>query len=254
MMTISRLCAAVLLFMVGGGDAQSNPHGPALKKQDWSFQKPTGTFDPASLQRGFQVFKEVCSTCHTMKLLRYGSLTGIGLTMDEIKVLAAEYKMPDTNDDGEPIERKALPSDHFAKPYPNDKAARAANNGALPPDLSLITKARVGGADYVYSLLTGYDQPPAGVELGKGMHWNTYFPGGQIAMTPPLVTDGQVSYHDGTVATVDQMARDVVTFLSWAAEPEMEQRKSMGVKVLLYLLALTVVLYLSKRKIWKDVH
>lgn len=254
MIKITRLCAAVLLFMASGGDAQSNPHGPPLKKQDWSFQKPTGTFDPASLQRGFQVFKEVCSTCHAMKLLRYGSLTGIGLTMDEIKVLAAEYKMPDTNDDGEPIERKALPSDHFAKPYPNDKAARAANNGALPPDLSLMTKARVGGADYVYSLLTGYDKTPDGIELGKGMHWNTYFPGGQISMAAPLVADGQITYRDGTVATIDQMAKDVVTFLSWSAEPEMEQRKSMGVKVLLYLLALTIVLYLSKRKIWKDVH
>ncbi len=188
-----------------------------------------------------------------MKLLRYGSLTGIGLTLDETKLLAAEYKVPATDDEGQPIQRKALPSDYFVSPYANEKAARAANNAALPPDLTLMTKARAGGADYVYSLLTGYEAAPADVSMGPGMHWNPYFPGGQIAMAAPLLSDGQVAYADGTVATIDQMAKDVVTFLSWAAEPEMENRKGMGVKVLLYLLIMTIIFYLAKRKIWKTV-
>lgn len=226
---------------------------PTLKKIDWSFQKANGTFDRAALQRGFKVYKEVCAACHSMKLLRYGSLTGIGLTMDEIKTLASDFKVPDTNDEGEPIERKALPSDHLSKPYPNDKAARAANNGALPPDLSLMVKARLGGANYIYSLLTGYGTPPKDVILGPNMHWNPYFPGEQIAMTAPLVSDGMITYDDGTPATIDQMAKDVVTFLAWAAEPEMEQRKGMGVSVLFYLLILTGILYAAKRKIWKDI-
>lgn len=223
-----------------------------LPKKNWSFEGPTGTFKQDALQRGYQVFKEVCSACHGVKHISYGNLTGIGLSKNAVKALAAEHMQPDLNDDGQPIQRKGMISDKIHSPYPNDKAARAANNGALPPDLSLITKARAGGPNYTYALLTGFCEAPPHTAITEGMHYNPYFPGRQIAMAPPLF-DGQVKYADGAQATVDQMARDVVTFLSWAAEPEMEQRKQMGVKVLFYLLILTFVLYLSKRKIWKDV-
>lgn len=245
---------ALLLTAIMAPVFANEAGGKPLKKVDWSFSKVTGTFDKAAAQRGLLVYQQVCSTCHSMKLVRYGSLTGLGLTMEEAKAVAAQYKVPDTDDDGNPKERKALVSDHFASPYKNDKQARAANNGALPPDLSLMTKARPGGANYVYSLLTGYTPPPQGVTLGQNMHWNDYFPGGQIAMTSPLHSDGLVTYPDGTKATVDQMAKDVVTFLAWAAEPEMEHRKGLGMKVLFYLLIMTLVFYLAKRKIWRDVH
>jgi ubiquinol-cytochrome c reductase cytochrome c1 subunit len=244
------LTAALLTASV----ALAGHEGKPLKKVDWSFSKVTGTFDKAAAQRGLLVYQQVCSTCHSMNLLRYGTLTGLGLTMDEAKAVAAQYKVPGIDDDGNPKERKALISDHFAKPYANDKMARAANNGALPPDLSLIIKARPGGANYTYSLLTGYTTPPEGTQLGPNMHWNDYFPDHQISMTSPLHSDNLVTYPDGTKATVDQMAKDVVTFLAWAAEPEMEQRKGMGIKVMFYLLLMTLVFYLAKRKIWRDVH
>ena len=235
------------------------------KKVEWSFKGLNGTFSKEALQRGFQVYKEVCSSCHGLYHLRYGNLAGkgktideirssnLGLTMDEVKTIAAEYKVADLDDDGQPIERKALPSDYFVRPYKNEKEARAANNGAYPPDQSLIVKARPGGADYIYSLLTGYEDAPVGVEVGQGRYYNPYFPGGQLSMAPPLTSEGQVTYADGTKATVEQMAKDVTTFLSWAAEPEMEERKQMGVKVLFYLLILTALLYFAKRKVWADV-
>jgi ubiquinol-cytochrome c reductase cytochrome c1 subunit len=259
----------VILFVAAGLGYYllSQHHGEdALppKKVNWSFTGLTGTFNREELQRGFQVYKEVCSSCHSINQLRYGNLAGegktieqirssnLGLTMDEVKALAAEYKVPDTDDDGQPIERKALPSDRFVKPYPNDKAARAANNGALPPDLSLIVKARKGGADYVFSILTGYQEAPSTIQVGTGRYYNPYFAGGQISMAPQL-TDGRVTYSDGTKATPEQMAKDVVTFLAWASEPELEERRQLGVKVLWYLLALSVVFYLAKRKIWAEV-
>lgn len=243
-----------LLYLSPLSSCWANPHSTLpLKKLGASFQSALGTFDRAALQRGYKVYKEVCAACHSLKLLRYGSLIGIGLTPEEIKVLAADFKVPDTDDEGQPKERTATQADHFVKPYVNDKQARSVNNGSLPPDLSAIVKARVGGADYIYSLLTSYENPPESVQLGPNMHWNLYFPGYQIAMTPPLVTDGQVTYEDGTIATIDQMAKDVTTFLAWASEPEMEQRRHQGVKVLFYLLIFTVILYFTKRKIWKDV-
>jgi ubiquinol-cytochrome c reductase cytochrome c1 subunit len=223
-----------------------------VPKHHWSFEGPTGTFKRDSLQRGYQVYKEVCSACHGINRISYEKLMAIGLSKEMVKALAAEHDQPDLNDEGQPVQRKGIPSDKIHSPYPNDKAARAANNGALPPDLSLITKARAGGPNYVYALITGFCSAPVDMKVQDGMHYNPYFSGRQIAMAPPLF-EGQVKYADGTKASVHQMAEDVVTFLSWAAEPEMEQRKQMGVKVLFYLLILTTVLYFSKRKIWKSV-
>jgi ubiquinol-cytochrome c reductase cytochrome c1 subunit len=222
-------------------------------KQIWSFSGPFGTFDRAAEQRGFEVYKEVCSNCHSLKLGYYRNLTGIGLTEDEVKAVAASVTVPTIGDDGQPAERPALPADHFRSPFPNDKAARAALNGALPPDLSVIEKAREGGPDYIFGILTGFGDAPAGMKLGSGMYYNKYFPGHQIGMPPPL-QDGQVSYADGTKATVEQEARDVVTFLTYMANPEMEQRKRTGVKVILFLLLMTGVVYAVKRQVWADVH
>lgn len=223
-----------------------------IPPQNWSFEGPTGTFKRDALQRGYQVFKEVCSACHGLKRISYENLMGIGLSRNAVKALAAEHDQPDLNDEGQPIQRKGILSDRIHSPYPNDRAARVSNNGALPPDLSLITKARADGPNYIYALLTGFCPAPANMPMTDGMHYNPYFPGQQIAMAPPFF-EGQVKFADGTKATVNQMAKDVVTFLAWAAEPELEHRKQMGVKVLFYLLILTFVLYLSKRKIWKGV-
>ncbi len=228
--------------------------GPTLPKQKWSYTLgEKGSFDRAELQRGFQVYKEVCSVCHGMNLLCYRNLKALGFNDDEVKAIAAEYKVKDgPNDDGEMFERPARPEDRFAGPYANEKAARAANNGSLPPDLTLIIKARVGGPDYVYALLTGYGPAPADVKIMEGMYYNPYYPGGQIGMIPPL-TEGQVTFSDGTEATVGQMAKDVVTFLAWAAEPEMERRHQIGIMVMIFLSILTVMLYLIMRRVWKNV-
>ena len=220
----------------------------------WSFDGPFGSYDRASAQRGFQVYKEVCSNCHSMKLLSYRDLHGLGFDDAQVKALASQFTVPGgTNDQGEPIERPALPADHFRSPFPNDKAARAANGGALPPDQSLLVKARANGSDYIHALLLGYVDPPAGTKVPAGQYYNEYFPGHFLAMPPPL-HDGQIEYTDGTKATVDQMSKDVVQFLTWASEPSMEQRKQMGVKVVLFLALLTGLTYGVKRKVWKDVH
>ncbi|MCC7427587.1 MAG: cytochrome c1 [Alphaproteobacteria bacterium] len=221
--------------------------------QNWSFGGLFGTFDRASAQRGFQVYKEVCAACHGLRHLSYRHLGVLGFSAAEITAIAAEYKVPDFDDDGQPIERDARPSDRFRSPFANEAAGRAANNGAYPPDLSVIVKARADGANYLYALLTGYGNPPAGMQLGEGMHYNEYFPGHQIAMARPL-NDEQVTYADGTANTTSQMSRDLTTFLAWAAEPEMEDRKRMGVKVMLFLLILTGLMYASKRKLWSDLH
>ena len=250
-------------LILNSAQAESDTHPP--KKINFSFKGHTGTFKRDELQRGFEVYKNVCSSCHGVYQLRLGNLQGkgkdihdirksnLGLTKDEVAALAAEYKVQDLNADGEPIERKATAVDKFPRPYPNQKAARAANNGAYPPDSSMVVKARKGGPDYIYSLLTGYQKAPEGVEGGEGRHYNPYFPGHQISMAPPLHTEGQVTYADGTKATVEQMAHDVTAFLSWASEPEADDRKAMGIKILFYLLIMSVVMYLSKRKIWADV-
>jgi ubiquinol-cytochrome c reductase cytochrome c1 subunit len=223
-------------------------------KVKWQFDGGFGTFDRQAAQRGFQVYKEVCATCHSLKLISYRNLSALGFSDAEVKAIAAESKVTEgPNDEGEMFERPARPSDRFVSPYPNEQASRAANNGAYPPDQSLIIKAREDGANYVYSLLTGYGkQVPEHVHINEGMYYNPYFPGGQIAMPAPL-SDGQVTYTDGTKATVDQMARDVVVFLQWAAEPEMEHRKSMGIKVLIYLSIFTAVFIAAKNLIWSRI-
>ena len=218
----------------------------------FSFKGPFGSIDKAAAQRGYQVYKEVCSNCHSMKQVYFRTLEGIGLSAAEIKTLAASYDVPTIGDDGQPAERKGLPSDKFKVPYANEKAARAAQNGALPPDQSVIVKAREGGADYIYALMTGYTEPPAGMKMADGMNYNKYFPGHQIAMAAPL-SEGRVEYTDGTKATLPQMAKDVATFLEFVAEPEMEQRKRMGIKIVLFLAMMTGLTYVVKRQIWSDV-
>lgn len=224
-----------------------------LPKQEWSFNGPFGTFDRAQLQRGYQVYVEVCAACHSLELLSYRNLEDLGFSKDEVKAIAREYQVNDgPNDQGEMFERSALPSDRFAKPYANKEAARAANNGAYPPDLSLITKARPGGPDYIYALLTGFEAPPAGLRLNEGLHYNKIYPGNQIAMASPL-SEGLVNYSDGKPASVSQMALDVSAFLSWASEPELEKRKHMGVMVIFYVLAFTIFVFLAMKKIWSRV-
>jgi ubiquinol-cytochrome c reductase cytochrome c1 subunit len=226
-----------------------------LPNVKWSFSGPFGTFDRAAAQRGFQVYNEVCSACHSMRLLSYRDLEKIGLTTAQIKAIAATKTVEGPEDDeGKPTTRPGLPSDHFVSPFPNDKAARAANNGALPPDQSLIEKAREGGSTYIYALVGhGYIDPPAGVKVPDGLYYNQYFPGHNIHMPPPL-SDGSVTYADGTKATIDQEARDVATFLTFASNPEMEQRKHMGIRIVGFIFLLGCVTYGAKRQLWKDVH
>lgn len=246
------LLALPTLAAAGLASAQEAPVPPS---HSWSFGGPFGGFDLAAAQRGFQVYSEVCSTCHSMKLMFYRNLTGIGLTPEQVRAVAAAVEVPaGLNDQGEPITGPGTPASHFRSPFANDLAARAANNGALPPDLSLIVNAREHGADYVYAILDGYkDDPPEGFTLQPGMHFNEYFPGNQIAMPQPL-HDDQVEYADGTKATVPQMAHDVVTFLTWAANPEMVERKQMGVRAVLFLTLMAGLTYAVKRKVWADVH
>ncbi len=234
---------------------------------DWSFEGPFGMYDRAALQRGFQVYKEVCSACHSLNRVSFHALSsdngGDGFFTDpQVKAIAAGYQVEaEPNDKGElfdekgnRLKRPGIPADHFPPPFPNEQAARTANAGALPPDLSIITKARAGGSDYVYSIITGFGQkPPVGFTVLPNKYYNPYFSGWNISMPPPLSAN-QVTYSDGTKATVPQMAHDVVTFLSWAAEPTMEQRKSLGFGVMLFLIAFSGLLYVSYRRVWKDIH
>jgi ubiquinol-cytochrome c reductase cytochrome c1 subunit len=255
MMRIMRdLLAATLFSCALATPSLAQTEAPPPPEQDWSFDGPFGAFDLAAAQRGFQVYSEVCSVCHSMQHLHYRDLAGIGLTGDQIKAIAAAVTVPQgTDDNGNPKEGPATPADQFRSPYPNEKAARAAQNGALPPDLSLIVNAREGHADYIYAVLTGYADPPPGMQMQQGMNYNRYFPGHQIAM-PQQLQDGRVTYADGTTSSVEQMAHDVVTFLAWTANPEMVQRKQIGWRVVLYLLLMTGLTYAVKRKVWSDVH
>jgi ubiquinol-cytochrome c reductase cytochrome c1 subunit len=247
------VAAAVVFAALHAGAAQA-AEGKDLPARDWSFSGIFGQFDRDALRRGFQVYREVCSGCHSLRLIAFRNLEALGYGEDEIKAIAAEFTVVDGPDnEGEMFERAGLPADRIPAPFPNDKAAAAANNGATPPDLSLIIKARNGGADYLHALLTGYAEPPEDRELLEGQNYNLYFPGNVTAMAPPLEEDA-VEYGDGTPATVEQMATDVAVFLTWAAEPELEERKRMGIKVVLFLLVFTGVLYAAKRKVWADLH
>ena len=250
---IGAVVASLLLVAVIPARAQEET--PEPPSQHWSFDGVFGTFDRAALQRGFQVYKEVCSACHSLHYIYFRNLTALGYTEDQVKGIAAAWPQQVTdgpNDTGQMFQRPARPSDRIPGPFPNDEAARAANNGALPPDLSLIAKAREGGADYVYAILTGFVQPPANFKVMPGMYYNAYFPGHQIKMPPPLNPD-QVTFADKRPATVDNMAHDVSNFLMWAAEPNLEQRHRTGFKVVLFLLVTTGVFYAAKRKIWSRV-
>ena len=223
-------------------------------KQKWHFQGLTATFDRKALQRGLVVYKQVCAACHGAEYLSYRDLKELGYNNAQIKSFAAEDQVKDINDDGDEIERAAKPADMFIKPYANDNQARAANNGKVPPDLTCMVKARKNGADYVYSLIAkGYVKAPKGVTVDDGLYYNKYFPGGLTAMAPPL-QDGMVTYDDGTKATVEQMTKDVVAFLTWASDPSFEVRKRMGLKFMIFMIILTLLMYFTKRRIWADVY
>ncbi len=225
-------------------------------KTDWSFKGLFGKFDRASLQRGYQVYTEVCASCHSMKYLSYRNLSEKGgpeFPVDQAKAIAASFEVMDgPNADGEMFARPGKLSDKFVMPYDNVKAAQAANGGAYPPDMSVLVKARGGGVDYIYSLLQGYEEAPSGMILDDGVHYNKYMYGNKIRMAAPL-SDGLVEYGDGTTATVEQMSKDVTTFLMWAAEPHLEARHQMGFKAIIYLIILTILVYFSMKKIWSRV-
>ena len=295
--TVARAAHAAVLGVAMGVTAQVAPvlaAGDCLhidRQKDWSFAGPRGTFDKPQLQRGFQVYQQVCSACHGLKRVNFRNLAeagGPGFPVESVKGLAASWPnqiFQGPNDQGliatskgQIIKQPAKMSDPILGPYDNDNAARAAQNGALPPDLSLMAKARSveycgpiwahpfhmladitrgyqeGGADYVYALLTGYANAPANMKMSDGMNYNSAFPGHQIAMVPPLVP-GQVKYEDkATSATVEQYAKDVTAFLMWAGDPKLEERKSMGWKVMLYLLITALLLYFAKKRIWSRAH
>tara|TARA_B100000700_G_scaffold197380_1_gene217134 strand:- start:528 stop:1310 length:783 start_codon:yes stop_codon:yes gene_type:complete len=227
-----------------------------LLSPDWSFKGYFGKFDRASLQRGYQVYAEVCSSCHSMKYLSYRNLAEEGgpeFSEEQAKAIAANFEVIDgPNDDGEMYTRQAKLSDKFVSPYQNNKEAMASNGGAYPPDMSVLVKARSGGADYLYSLLLGYEDPPSNVTLDDGVYYNKYMYGNMIRMANPL-SDGLVEYNDGTEASEKQMAKDVVTFLAWAAEPHLEARHKIGFKAIIYLIIITILVYLSMRKLWSRI-
>ena len=227
-----------------------------LLTQDWSFKGITGKFDRASLQRGYQVYSEVCASCHSMRLLSYRNLGEEGgpeFSVDQVKAIAANFEVTDgPNADGDMFTRPGRPSDRFVSPYPNIEAATAANGGAYPPDMSVLVKARKGGADYIYAVLMGYTEPPADFQLEDGVYYNKYMDGNKIKMSNPLADD-LVSYADGTNATQAQMAKDVTTFLMWAAEPHLETRHKLGFKVVIFLIILSTLVYFSMRKLWSRI-
>ena len=225
-------------------------------KTDWSFKGLFGKFDRGSLQRGYQVYTEVCAACHSMKYVSYRNLAEKGgpeFSVEQAKAIAASFEVTDgPNADGEMFTRPGKLSDKFVMPYENVKAAQAANGGAYPPDMSVLVKARGGGANYIYSLLQGYEDPPIGIKLDEGVHYNKYMYGNKIKMANPL-SDGLVEYADGTNASVEQMSKDVTTFLMWTAEPHLEARHRMGFKAVVYLIILTILVYFSMKRIWSRI-
>ena len=244
----------ILFFLTLNFNAKASSNDNEIPKHQWSFNGITGTFDRASIQRGYKVYTEVCSGCHSMKLLYYRDLLDIGFTVDEVKAIASEYTVLDgPNDEGEMFERPARPSDHFVSPFTNEQEARVSNNGSYPPDLSVITKAKKNGPDYIYNLLLGYKEPPEDFEIGEGMYYNEWKEGHQIAMAQPLDED-YVDYDDGTETTLPQLAEDITTFLVWSAEPELEERKNLGVKVILFFLIFGGIIYMAKQRLWKNIH
>lgn len=275
------LIGGALVFALATGAAFAAGESVHIDRQSWSFGGLTGRFNQPQLQRGFQVYKEVCSTCHGLKRVHFRNLAEPGgpeFPAEGVKGLAQGYRIEDgPNDQGKMFQRSGRPSDPIPSPYKNEQEARAVQNGALPPDLSLIVKARTagentsvlatigsmlrdipgayqeGGADYVYALLTGYTNAPADMKLAQGMNYNRAFPGHQIAMVPPM-QPGQIKYEDGTQGTVEQYARDVTSFLAWASDPNLEERKRMGVLVLLYLVVTAGLVYAAKRRLWAKVH
>jgi ubiquinol-cytochrome c reductase cytochrome c1 subunit len=271
--------ATLGLACIAAAPAAASTEKYALRSVDWSFNGPFGKYDPAQLQRGYKVYREVCAACHSMELLSFRNLgqrggpfydSKYGNPNDNpyVKALAADIQVPDVDSEtGDAIQRAATTADRFPNPYPNEAAARGGNGGALPPDLSVIAKGRAGGADYLYSLLTGYLAPPAGLSVSPGQYYNAYMAGdlapfysgsghapkgGFIAMPPPL-QPGLVTFDDGTPSTVEQQAKDVSAFLAWAAEPKMMERKEFGLGAMIYLLIFTVLLYFSYRRIWRNV-
>ena len=227
-----------------------------LLTTNWTFKGYFGKFDRSSLQRGYQVYTEVCASCHSMKYLSYRNLSEQGgpeFSKEQAKAIAANFEVTDgPNDDGEMFKRPAKLSDKFVNPYQNDKEAIASNGGAYPPDMSVLVKARSGGADYIYSLLLGYEDPPSGVILDDGVYYNKYMYGNMIKMPNPL-SDGLIEYNDGTEATEKQMAKDVVTFLAWAAEPHLESRHKIGFKAIIYLIIISILAYLSMKRLWSRI-
>ena len=227
-----------------------------LLKQNWSFKGITGKFDRASLQRGYQVYTEVCASCHSMRLLSYrnlGEKGGPEFSVDQVKAIAANFEVEDgPNDQGEMFTRPARPSDRFVSPYPNKQASIVANGGAYPPDMSVLVKARKGGADYIYSVLMGYEDPPSNMQLDDGVYYNKFMEGKKIKMSNPL-SDGLVEYADGTSATQEQMAKDITTFLTWSAEPHLETRHKTGLRVIIFLIILSILVYFSMKRIWSRI-
>ena len=245
------LAAIGLLLLAAPALAQESPPLPRVY---WSFEGPFGTFDRAAAQRGYQVYKEVCSACHSMQYMHFRDLEGIGFNENEIKAIAASVRVPGPpnaqGQSGAPVPAK--PGDAFPSPFPTPAAAKAAFNGAVPPDMSLMADAFEGGPTYIFAILNGFRNPPSGVTVPPGRYYNIYFPGNMIAMPPPL-HDGAVTYADGTPASVPQMAHDVATFLYFVANPHMEDRKRLGVRIVLFLVFLTGLTYSLKRYVWSDV-
>jgi ubiquinol-cytochrome c reductase cytochrome c1 subunit len=257
-----KLGFALGLLLLTGGTAGA-AEGTKVPHQSWTFDGVFGTYDRAQLQRGLKVYTGICADCHGLRHVAYRNLVEIGLTPSEAKAVAAKKKVSEIGDDGQPKERPADLKDRFVSPFPNVQAAAAANGGRAPPDLSVIIKARAGGADYCHALLTGYSAPPADWKDQEGrprtlegaQQYNKYFPGNVIAMVPPLRNDDQVEYGPGAPkATIDQMARDACAFLAWTAEPKMEERKRIGVKVMLFLLLFTGIFFVIYKRVWRNVH
>ncbi len=255
MKNILKLFSVTILFCVSSFYVISAEKVEYLKT-DWTFKGLFGKFDRASLQRGYQVYTEVCAACHSMKYLSYRNLSEKGgpeFSIAQAKAIAASFEVTDgPNADGEMFQRPGKLSDKFVMPYENVKAAEAANGGAYPPDMSVLVKARGGGVDYIYSLLQGYEEAPSGMVLDDGVHYNKYMYGNKIKMSAPL-SDGIIEYSDGTNPSVEQMSKDVTTFLMWAAEPSLEARHQMGFKAIVYLIILTTLVYFSMKRIWSRV-